>query len=363
MMWHRRLLTLGCLLTLTACSSREGSSVAPPIDGTFTGNSGSSSMGAARPAGKFVAGHLYVSAASYPFESAPVMRYPLVNGVPASNPDLVYPSSLFASFSVDAKGRLYGIDQLGSPGAPFNIVVFAPNSTKPERTIAPYQPYNTGYVGITGRDGYAYVSFFWSSSSRTQRPVDAGSPSSFCAFAGFVVYGPRARGKAPWKSCTPATYVLSENNWISLDPSGNLYVPAASPRGWGVGVYANAATKPVLVRSMTGKSFRKTSSVADDGSGNIYVPGSVQPAKGPAYSYVATYLDSGDGRVTPVRTVRYATPQLWYGNAVADDRYLYIGGDQQVLVYDKTAQGPRMPLATLAVPDAVGSGPTVAIGP
>jgi hypothetical protein len=184
MMWHRRLLTLGCLIALTACASRAGSSVAPPVGDALTGNSGPPPMGAARLAGNFVAGHLYVSAASYPFESAPVMRYPLVNGVPASKPDLEYPSSLFASFSVDAKGRLYGIDQVGSPGAPFNIVVFAPNSNKPERTIVPYQPYNTGYLGITGRDGYAYVSFYWSSSLRTQRPVDAGSPSSFCAGTG-----------------------------------------------------------------------------------------------------------------------------------------------------------------------------------
>jgi hypothetical protein len=355
-------LLFGCLLALAACGSRGGSSLAPPVDGSL-GNAPLSSMGAARSPGKFVAGHLYVSAAGYPFETAPVMRYPLVNGVPASRPDLVYPSNLFASFSVDAKGRLYGIDDVNSPSASFNIVVFAPNSNKPERTIVPYQPYNTGYVGITGRDGYAYVSFFWSSSLRARRPVDAGSPSSFCAFAGFVVYGPRAQGNAPWKSCTAGTWVLSENNWISLDSSGNLYVPAASQRGWGVGVYAHAATKPMLVRTMTGKSFRKPHSVADDGSGNIYVPGTVQPAKGPAYSYVATYLDGGKGRVAPVRTVRYATPQLWYGNAVADDRYLYIGGDQQVLVYDKTAQGARMPLATLAVPGEAGMGPEVAIGP
>jgi len=363
MMWHRHLLALGCLFALTACASRDGSSLAPPVDGTLSANAMVSSMAAARSPGKFVAGHLYVSAAGYPFETAPVMRYPLVNGVPASQPDLVYPSTLLASFSVDRQGRLYGIDQAGSPSAPFNVLVFAPNSNKQERTIVPYQPYNTGYVGITGRDGYAYVSFFWSSSLNTPRPADAGSPSSFCAATGFVVYGPRAQGSAPWKSCTAATYILSENNWISLDASGNLYVPAASHLGSGVDVYANLATQPTLVRSMTGKSFRNTHSVADDGSGYIYAPGTVKPAKELSYSYVATYLDSGNGSVAPVRTVRYAKPQLWYGNAVADDRYLYIGGNQQVLVYDKTAQGARMPLATLAVSAPVGMGPTVAIGP
>ncbi len=76
-------LLFGWLLALAACGSRGGSSLAPPVDGSL-GNAPLFVDGRrAFTQSKFVAGHLYVSGAGYLFETAPVMRYPLVNGVPA----------------------------------------------------------------------------------------------------------------------------------------------------------------------------------------------------------------------------------------------------------------------------------------
>jgi hypothetical protein len=304
----------------------------------------------------FVAGHLYVSAGGInnPPSTAPVMRYRLTNGVPMSQPDLVYPNSLLPYFSVDDDGTLYGIELY-----PFSIVVFPPNTTTPARQIAPFQPYLTNYTGITGHNGYIYAAYVYSSSLRTRRAGGA-TPPSFCSAYGVVVFGPHARGHHPWRTCFAASYATGGPVWMSLDPQGNLYMPTWPP---GVAVYANPATNPKLVRTMSGSSFQNMLSVTDDGQDQLYVPGSLRPPTGLAHSYVASYDDGGNGNVKPLRVVAYVKPQAWNGNVAVDDRYLYIGGNQQVLVYDKLANGPQLPLATLAVPAATQGRPSVAVGP
>jgi hypothetical protein len=350
-------LTLGLCTVIVACGPRGAGS----FSGAAFRTSSSPGAGTRAPIqSSFVAGHLYVSAADYSLQTAPVMRYPLSNGVPASKPDLLYPSLLLPTFAVGADGTLYGLELTGG-SEPYAIVVFQPNSNKPARRIVPPQPYLTNYPAITGRGGYTYVGFSNTSASPRARRVTAGSPPTLCTFNGILVYGPNARGHDAWTTCFATTYATNENVlWMSLDVHGNLYVPTLPD---GIDVYAHPTTNPALIRSMTGGSFHGTYSVADDGQGDVYVLGTVRPLHGAWHSYVATYQDTASGKVKALRTVRYPTNQVWQGNVAVDDRYLYVGGYQEVLVYDKLASGPQLPLAVLPVPAAMYNGPSIAVGP
>jgi hypothetical protein len=337
-------------VTLAACAALLscGAQTMSPVQ-----SEGTVPTARAEPARRdaFVAGHLYVSTAGYGGFTGPLARYRLTNGVPATKPDLTYPDTLLGQFSVDRSGRLYGI-RFGPDrnGGLLHVLVFPPNSARATRSLTPSQPYNSFFPGIVGAEGYIYLA-----GGQTSPNTETNCASNF-----ILVYAPAARRQEPWTTCAPATATTYFNAlWMTLDAGENLYVPAYDAHsGRVVDVYADPTTNPTIVRTLSGPSLAGTLAVADDGEGNLYATAT----NGDKQSYVATYSDSANGNVKPLRRLFYSGAQ-YQANVAVDDRYLYVGGYEAVFVFDKTASGHAKPMATLPFPAANYYDPSVAIGP
>ena len=298
-----------------------------------------------------VAGHLWV-VGSFPGADGKMARYPLHDGVPASNPDLRYPGDMSSLFAIAQDGSLFTFVYQNDE----RIAVYAPNSTRIERevhipAVGSYDPSING-LSVDGT-GYAYFSWVSTGSLRAAREM-----SSYCPGYGYgvIVYPPKARGHTPYSSCfsDDQAYMLYSGN--AVDSLGSMYLPNLNS----VLVYGSAASNPHLVRTVSGKSFQGAMGVALDLADEMWV---INSGRG-GYSYVASYHRYAHGNAQAERTVAYPTRQQWFGNIAVDDKFLYIGGDAQVLVYDKYANGRLLPLATLDVPSASGGdGPWIAIGP
>ena len=176
-----------------------------------------------------------------------------------------------------------------------------------------------------------------------------GRPTCDPAYIGIgvLVYPSAARDFDAPRSC----YSVDEEYYgyigLAIDSAGDLYVPNGYDR---VSVYAYArSSSPVLIRTVTGKSFKASRSVAVDSQDRMWV------LNNQSYSYVARYKAYVSGNVLPQATVAFATKQHWSGNIAVDDKYLYVGGNRQILVYPKFAEGRVYPLADLNVPQNSGS--------
>jgi len=293
----------------------------------------------------FVAGHLYVTIPAAYGYSGPLVRFPITNGVPSARPDLIY-SDVSPPFSVDTDGTLYDLEPINNT---FGVTVFPPNSTIPRRRVLLPNPYSTDYQGLLAHGGYIYPAFIWNPSSRHRMHEAARtSGSGLCdemTAPAILVYGPSARGQAPWLQCFPTgvDYFVSFWVWMALDGRGDLYVPSAWDQ---IVVIANPRTHPQVVRSMQNGMFANIHAVADDGHGYLYALGGGSQGEQRASYFVSTYADSGNGAIRPIRTLYYPS----FGaqeNLAVDDRYLYISTGSGVFIYDKTASGHALPRATL----------------
>jgi hypothetical protein len=299
----------------------------------------------------FVAGHLWV-VGSFPGADGKMARYPLHDGVPASNPDLRYPHYVSSLFAIALDGSLFTFVYHNDE----RIAVFAPNSTRIVREvhIPAVGSYDPSINGLSV-DGLGSTYFSWVSTG-SLRPIR--ETSSYCPGYGYgvIVYPPNARGHTPYSSCFRDAQAYMEFAGIAVDSLGSLYLPNLGS----VLVYGSAAKDPRLIRTVSGESFQGATGVALDRADRMWVIDTTTSG----YSYVASYRRYASGKVQAERTIAYPTRQQWFGNIAVDDKFLYIGGNAEVLVYDKYANGRALPLATLDVPTASGgSGPWIAIGP
>jgi hypothetical protein len=305
----------------------------------------------------FVAGHLFVSSADAgALGGANVYRYPLHDGVPAARPDYVYffgsSQGSLPSFTVNANGVAsfmrccFGVETYGREGTfEFSWAVTQPF-------------YDMAFPGMVVNGARVLVDYVTLPSSQRRARGFATSP---CAgpnapASGIDIYGPfdPANFGRPLLGCFPVTQTAPDFAGMVVN-ANELYFPNASK----VDVYGPLTGNPTLLRTLTGPSFKAIASLAIDDDGKLYTLDAQQ------YSYVAVYDAQGSGTVKALRTVAYPSEERWNGNVAVDSRYLYVGGNEAVLVYPKGTSGRRAPLATLAVPASTGptEGPWIAIGP
>jgi len=301
---------------------------------------------------QFVAGHLYVGGA----RADAILRFPIRDGIPVHKPDMTYRGNFTPPFSVRPDGSLYSI--VYAEQGPDVLDTFAPNSNKIQRTLVlPFYPSIIPTYNGLAVDAYryAYVEYSFVGSASSLTPVPPGA-STDCEpsypSAGILVYAPLAQGFASPLQC-PATDPLSSYNGIAVDSQGSLYVPQATAPVT-IAVYGTPISDPHVVRTLSSLSLQQTTSVALDADDRLWTLN--ETADG--YSYVANFKAYANGTVKPAGTVAYPTKQYWSGNIAVDAKYLYVGGNRQVLVYDKYANGRLAPLATLNVDS---SGPWIGI--
>jgi hypothetical protein len=294
---------------------------------------------------QFVAGHLFVA---FTGEGNTIARYPIHDGVPARKADLVYNYPFNTVFSVRPDRSLYGV--AFTPSGHEELLSFAPNSSKLLRMLdLPYIDFITDYNALAiDANRVSYVAG-WADSSAGSRSSTRCLPSDLDF--GIFMYAPRAHGLDLPLQCFGA---LSSRDpvGIAVDSEGTLYVPLGE---WvnGVSEYGTPITNPYLLRQPTGASFQNTRAIALDADDRMWVLESTQVYGG--YSYVANYRRYADGEIRPAEVVAYPTKQYWGGNVAVDDKYLYVGGDGEVLIYPKYANGRKMPYATLALGSYQGS--------
>ncbi len=291
------------------------------------------------------------------------MRYRLINGVPAWQPDLTY-ARVSSTFAVGTDGSVYDIKWIDNSDG---MEVLAPDKDVVRRRIVLADPYSTWYQGLLARDGYAYAQYLWDPSAASRSGRGARYPGNgLCDEDTFIpsvlVYGPGARGQAPWRQCFPTSteyYVYAQIVWMALDGRGDLYVPSTYST---INVITAPRTDPKLSRSLENDDFKNIHAIADDGHGNIYVA-ETRPGATTEFIYsIATFADSGSGAVAPIRELYYRSAGMQQNIAV-DDRYLYVGTCGGVLIYSKSATGYAAPFATLPLPFVGTQTPVIAIGP
>ena len=300
-------------------------------------------------AGHVRAEHLYVQASGS--SAGAIYRYALHNGIPAAKPDFVNSSGLDSPFWVDANGTLYGLAY--QAGVPI-LEVFAPNRMVAERTLMlPAPQFVSVYVGLVAKGGSVLAEFQGLDSLQT--PPAAASACGSLGFSSMLVYAPGAKGNDPPLRCfgvplDPSLGALG----LALDSQGSLYIPNFDS----VNVYRTPVGNPQFAHSVAGRSFQNVHAVAVDSADVMYALSSND------YSYVAAYAPHASGDVLPIRTFAFPTPMKWDGNIAVEGNFVYVGANDEVLVYDKNAHGRTPPHATLAVAGgSTGAGVYVEVGP
>ena len=203
----------------------------------------------------FVAGHLWV-VGSFPGADGKMARYPLHDGVPASDPDLRYPRYMSSLFAIAQDGSLFTFVYHNGE----QIAVYAPSSTRIERevhvpAVGSYDPSING-LSVDGA-GSTYFSWVGAGAAGPNRET-----SSYCPGYGYgvIVYPPKAHGHMPYSSCFPDDQAFMEYAGIAVDSIGSLYLPNLGS----ILVYSSAASDPQLTRTISGESFQNATAVALD---------------------------------------------------------------------------------------------------
>ena len=206
-----------------------------------------------------LAGHLYVAT------NAEVYRYKVINGVPASTPDLVIDAGYFGGpIAVSGEGDLYAVSGRNLPT--YAVVgVFEPGATKPKRTLTVSS--GCGIVPVSlavDGAGHLFVSYNFYNVGLRKRFAS----SDYCQ--GILVYGPHASGNdAPVTRIAIPGYDDYDNVlfYVTLDSSGNLITDRIRSNDQvGVGEFTDPTMKAHLSR-------RFWSSRWDGESGLAQAPG------------------------------------------------------------------------------------------
>ncbi|MBV9104318.1 MAG: hypothetical protein JO060_12065 [Candidatus Eremiobacteraeota bacterium] len=287
-------------------------------------------------------GHLYVGSEL----GCGVQSYTLHAGVPASKPDFTYQAC--TPFTIAPDGML--VASVPETSKQVEHLRWYPlHSHRSVRELTLPAPYATSYLSVAlDTNGYIYTLFYYSSSLAQGRLLSATrSSTSFpCATLGVMVFAPTALGPANYLTCFEAglnPFPFSYQRGFAVSPEGDVYVPDF----FQVVVYGNARTSPVFIRTLTGPGFTDTENAALDDA-DLFVMNVLAPDK---HSNISEYDPLGNVIVHPRRRLEYPQPQTWCGRVAVGKHYLYVGGDNAVLVYDRNANGRTYPVATLNLPN------------
>ena len=270
-----------------------------------------------------VSGHLYVALTVS--NTPTVQRYPIAQGVPEQPHDLVY-SGVTWPITVDSSGNLYATHS----GSTVNIYQYG--SATPSRVLdlrSQTLTSSTQRRFFVGPRGDLYVGYDASAGSVIQ--------------TGVLVYGPGASGAAP----PVERIVTGQSNdsngagfvgGVILDKSGNLILTENfAPLTSYVYTYALPATKPRLLRTLSGPGIVTPAGLAIDSLGELYV------VNNEPQTFIAAYPTTASGNPAPDRKITVAGyPAFGYGIATAggvmfvanlrsnsvDEIYAGIGGQQ-----------------------------------
>lgn len=223
-----------------------------------------------------------------------VLRFAIVNGVPAKKPDLAIGNAsgpIAVSPAGAADTTLYAM-QNGSG----NIVAFADAATKPIRSIVLPNAGQGAFYAVADmavdRAGYLYVAVYLNVFARGARRLGVRYPSP----GGVVVYAPNASGHA-----RPVAAVPVYPEAIALDAKDDLFICGQDTRLNGFcNEYRDARTHPALVSSFKGPTLNTILGATVAGS-EIYVS-----AQDPTNRYDFTaqvFATSSHGVTAPQREI------------------------------------------------------------
>jgi hypothetical protein len=297
--------------------------------------------------GASTTGHLFVATLPYFNYSFRMERFPLVDGKPATSPDLVFPNSA-APLAVAADGTVYAQD-----GTAFAIDVFPPGSTTPERQLMlnPCGP-SFLYAGISAMtvdsDGYLYVSVVEGISGI--KPDSRG-----CQSDTVVIYPPGAGGNTPpvrfiggngGSSAPPIGLAIGGTGALAITRSGNNDVL----------VFAHPlAHRQLLTQLFWDRVSDPEGIVYDTTEHEIFLANSY-------HTSLAVYSAHAQGSARPKRIIWNPGKHEYCGSIALRGNHVFVPDDMtsSVYEYDKGAHGTPPPIATLSLPFApcgVATGP------
>lgn len=291
--------------------------------------------------------HLYL-VTGLPNGSSEVVRYPLVNAIPAQSPDLVY-SGVGLPIAVARDGTFYASEPLVSSFGQQVIDAFPPGSPTPARRITlPATNDGTSATALTvDASGYLYAGYA-SFISGIRIPAPPNASASGLPTHGIAVYAPNANGNAPPLLAFRFAGLQGGPQALAFDAQEHLH--AANyffHRGQGQGVILNIAdprSAPRLVsRIDLGSGLIPRGMECSDDAQNIYVQVSGTGSSPPVT--VLTFPRQAFGPAKPSRTLQVA-------NNAGDDLaiagpYLYTSlfrsPSSELLGYVKHASGSPPP--------------------
>lgn len=263
-----RLARVGLLFALAGCQSGPLSTGVPAaLSGRPVSLNGPA-------AGR--AHHLYVSVSP---KSNPnyvsVDRFPLVNGIPQSKPDRVYPGH-GQLIAISSDGTLYAADPAASSS--LTVYAFDRGASKPDRTIRVAFP--RGCVSTsslltqisalaTDSQGNLFVGIFTYNQGfvRGLHTTPSAQPLVSIPCNGVAIFAPDAKGQPKPIQSIDLGY-LGEVNSLAVDSADNLYV-GNYPTD--ILQYANAVVHPKQTRLFHTRSPGWVSSLATDVAGDIFI--------------------------------------------------------------------------------------------
>ena len=286
-----------------------------------------------------------------------IERFPLVHGIPQSQPDLTI-AHYGGLIAVANDGTVYAmkVSRRGFNG--YVIYAFAPGQTTPNRSIvlphqAPCSLLNPPVQGLSvDALGNLFVLIKYSlSGARPLAPVR--TRASFPVCLGVAVYSPVASGQAtPIQAIQVSDYYFGGMAVSSRDDLYvNLYDSAQTDE------YVNAVQHPVQTRMMpAGLNI----AITTDRSGSAYM---LDDASGGQAHLDVFDLSWVSG--PPTRTIQLPSLFAYPSNAAIRGSFLYVNemaksGPGAVGVFEASASGSVNPLGTLNVDNLEAA---MAVGP
>jgi hypothetical protein len=293
------------------------------------------SAGSALRAADARAGHLFVATLGQ-YSGSQMERFPIVNGRPAKQPDLVFPSAA-APLAVAADGTVYAQDDRA-----FAVDVFPPGLTAPVRQLM-LNPCGPSYIynGITAlaldAAGYLYVAVDGGISG--SKPDSGG-----CQGETVVVYPPGAGGNTPpVKFIGFNLYASAPSLGIAIGGSGALAITRAGNND--TFVFAHPLAPRERLTQLFWSHMNGPEGIAYDTPEREIFVANVYTA---SFDVYPAHAQGGD---RPKRTIVTSASSLCGSIALrARDVFVSDAGTNTVYEYDKAAHGSPPPVATLSLP-------------
>lgn len=288
--------------------------------------------------------HLYV--ATYVSGQPVIQRFPFVNGLPATTPDLTF-DNLTNPMAVGHDGTFYGTVPLSCCYGLGMIDIFPPNSTVMERQITLPNLKESTTIDtalVEGPNAYLYVGYAaFISGIRV--------PGHHAPKQGVAVYPPNANGGGRPLRMFDVPIDLAGPDALAFDGHGLLYVATTSSDDLHNRVYTveDLLTGPRVLSALDlASSYDVWGLAFSDGGRNMYALslGSAQ-AEG-----IAVYPYGASGNTPPSRFIAFASGAIiGVGLGIAGpNAYVPLyNAPPSVLAYDKHASGSVSPVYTLPI--------------